>query len=103
MKLKLSLALAAVMVLAGSTMHSAVQARLKTALEFTGAMSKSAPAAFATMSCSDAMAKLRARGFGDVAATDCDGSQFRFNVTRKGRNYTVVMHAQSGGMTTITR
>ena len=86
---------------AAAIFSTGVQAKLSSALNITPA--KPAVVAFATLDCATAMSKLADQGFANVAATDCAGSQFRFNASRKNSSYVVVMDASSGGITTIAR
>jgi len=93
----------AVFVLVSVGMATNVQAKLSKVLG-VGVVSEQATNPQLSLTDCDAGTKfLTGSGFSHVFATDCSGSQYRFNGFRGGNEYTIVFNAQSNGFAVISR
>jgi hypothetical protein len=55
------------------------------------------------LTCREARRELRARGYRDIAVRDCNGRQYSFNATRRGRDVRITMSSRSGEIISVRR
>jgi hypothetical protein len=55
------------------------------------------------VSCRGGAREVRANGFRDVRAVDCEGRRYRYQATRYGRSYVVTVSSRSGEILAVDR
>ncbi len=98
-----TIGLVSVLALVSVGMATNVQAKLSKVLGVGVVTEQATIPQLSLIDCDDGATFLTGVGFSHVFATDCSGSQYRFNGFRGGNEYTIVFNAQSSGFAVISR